>query len=342
MRVFVGFSRFRVGLAALAAATAGFAVTGAFAAGTPAGAAIANSATLTFSIGGNAAAPLTAHAPLVTVAEVINVVLTWQDGSPVPVNSPDLGKALTFVLTNTGNGSQTFRLVRNNLTTGDQLDPLNAAAGAIYLESGAQPGFQATGPNADIVYLPGVNDPDLAADASRAVYVFSSIRAALGTGALGNAGLAAGSTTLGAPGARAGATLAGLGQGGVDAVVGGSRAQASAQGAYIVSGIALNVLKTVVAVRDPQGGSLVMPGSVLTYRVVLGLTGAGIAENLSFADPLPASTSYVPASLNVDGAALSDALDADKGSFTAGAVAVLFGNTAAPATRVIEFKATIN
>jgi uncharacterized repeat protein (TIGR01451 family) len=323
-------------------AMAGFAAPIAFAAGAPAGTPIPNAATLTYSIAGRPATPVTAVAPVVVVAEVINVVLTWQDGTPVAVNSPDAGKALTFVLTNTGNGAETFGLARNNAVAGDQFDPTNAAAGAIYLESGVQAGFQSSGPNADILYLPGINDPVLAADASRAVYVFSSIPAALATGATGNVSLSASSTTPGAAGARPGTTLAGLGQGGVDAVVGGSRGQSTVTGGYIVSGISLTVAKTVVAVRDPQGGSLVMPGSVLTYRVVLTLTGAGIAENFSFADPLPASTTYVPASITVDGAARSDGADSDNASFAGGAVGVLFGNTPVPAARVIEFKVTVN
>ena len=215
-------------------------------------------------------------------------------------------------------------------------------AGAVFLESGSQAGFQATGPNADIAYVAGVNDPALAADASRTIYLYSSIPTGQAPGALGYASLTAASATAGAPGAVPGATLTGLGQGGVDAVVGGSRAQAIAQGTYIVSGIALSVVKAVVAVQDPRGGAVVMPGAVLTYRVTLALTGAGIADNLSFTDPLPLTTTFVPASITVDGNARTDALDTDNASFAAGAVAVLFGNTAAPATRVIEFKATVN
>lgn len=342
MNFCAGLGRCKKSLVALMAVMAGFAVPAAFAAGSPAGTPIPNSVTLSYSIAGRAANTVTAVAPVVVVAEVINLVLTWQDGTPVAVNSPDLGMALSFVLTNTGNGTETFRLARNNVIAGDQFDPANAAAGAIYLESGVQAGFQASGPNADTLYQPGINDPVLAADASRAVYVFSSIPAALATGALGNVSLTASSATVGAPGARPGATLAGLGQGGVDAVVGGGRGQASAQGSYIVSGISLNLLKTVVAVRDSLGGGLVMPGSVLTYRVVLSLTGVGIAENFSFADPLPVSTTYVPASITVDGAARSDAADTDNASFAAGVVSVLFGNTTVPATRVIEFKVTVN
>jgi uncharacterized repeat protein (TIGR01451 family) len=328
-------------LGTLVGTLAGLAASAAFAVGTPAGTAITNSATLTFSIGGQAAPAVTAIAAGVAVAEVINVLLTSQDGNPLAVSSPDSGRALTFLLTNTGNGKEAFGLTRNNLITGDQFDPVSAA-GAIYLESGAQPGFQATGPNADIAYVPGSNDPVLLADGSRAIYVVSNIPAAQPTGAVGNASLSAASTTAGAAGAAPGTTLLARGDAGIDAVVGGSRAQAKAQGGYIVSGLVLNVLKTVAAVSDPQGGVLVMPGSVLSYRIVLTLSGTGIAENLSFSDPLPASTTYLAGSLTVDGAARSDAVDSDNASVVAGAVAVLFGSTTAPATRVIEFKAGVN
>jgi uncharacterized repeat protein (TIGR01451 family) len=325
-------------IAALTALAAPFV----FAAGTPANTPISNAATLTYFLGGQPVAPITAVAPILYVAELINVVLVWQDATPLAVNSPDINRALTFVLTNTGNGPEAFGLTRNNVIAGDQFDPVNAAGGAIYLESGVQAGFQAGGPNADIPYLTGVNDPVLVADASRVVYVVSDIPGALAIGALGNLSLGASSTTPGAPDAEPGTSLAGLGQGGVDAVVGGSRAQSSAIGGYVVSGISLSLQKTVALVRDPSGGSLVMPGSLLTYRVVLTLTGTGIAMNLSFVDPLPANTTYVPASITVDGAARSDALDADNAGFTAGAVGVVFGNTQAPATRAIEFKVTVN
>ncbi len=328
--------------AALVVAMAGLLGTASLAASAPAGTLIPNSATLTYSMAGGLPTTVTAVAPVVVVAEVIELVLTWQDASSVPVNSPDPGKSLDFVLTNTGNGTETFQLSRNNQLTGDQFDPANAAAGAIYLESGAQAGFQSTGPNADIVYQPGINDPMLAAGASRHVYVFSSIAPSLSIAALGKVSLAASSATPGAPGALPGTTLAGLGQGGVDAVVGGSRGQASALGSYIVSGISLSLVKTMAAVRDTLGGPLVMPGSVLTYRIVLALTGAGIAENFSFADPLPASTTYLPGSITVDGAVRSDTNDTDNAGFAANTVSVLFGNTPVPATRVIEFKVTVN
>lgn len=317
----------------------------ALAAGTPAGTRIPNEVTVSYTINGKPEVAKVAAPPIV-VAEVINVAVTLQSSGPVAVSSPDIAKPVTFAVTNTGNGTETFRLSRNNAIAGDQFDPLNANPGAIYLESGAEVGFQATGPNADILYAPGVNDLTLLPDASRLVYLVSNIPASLSTGALGNLGLTAESTTPGAPGAVPGSTLAGLGHGGVDAVVGASRAQSGATGGYVVAAVALSVVKTVPAVRDPAGNALVMTGSVITYRIVLNLTGNGIAENLTMTDPLPANTTYVPGSITVNGAARTDAADSDNATFTSvngqGIVTVQFGTTQAPATQVIEFKAIVN
>ncbi|HSV47414.1 MAG TPA: DUF11 domain-containing protein [Ramlibacter sp.] len=328
-----------VGVAALVAAFPALAV------GTPAGTKIPNEVTVNYTINGKAEVAKVA-APVITVAEIIDVVVTLQSSGPLSVSSPDISKALTFAVTNTGNGTQTFRLSRNNAIEGDQFDPINASAGAVYLESGAEPGFQASGANADIAYIPGVNDPLMPADTSRTAYLASNIPASLTPGALGNLRLTAASVIPGAPGARPGTSLAGLGYGGVDALVGFTQAQSAATGGYIVSTLSLNVAKTVTQVRDPAGNALVMPGSVLTYRVVMTLTGNGTADNLAMNDPLPPSISYVPGSITVNGAARTDAADADNASFTTnagiGAVTVLFGNTPAPATQVIEFKAIVN
>lgn len=332
-------------LRAFVAATSLLVAAAALAAGTPAGTPIPNSATLNYAIGGVAATPLTAIAQPIIVAEVINLSLITQGDSAV--NSPDSGRALAFLLTNTGNGNEAFSFTRNNLIagTGDQFDPVSAAS-PIYIESGLQAGFQASGPNADTVYMPGTNEPVLAADTTRVVYVVSNIPGGQITGALGFVSLAASSVTVGAANANPGTSLAGLGQGlnnaVVDAVVGGSRARAAVQGRYLISGLAVTVNKTVLSVKDPLGGALVMPGSVLTYRVVMSLTGIGTAENLVLADPLATHTTYVPASLLVEGVARTDAADADNASFAAGTVSVSFGSTAAPATRTVEFKATVN
>jgi uncharacterized repeat protein (TIGR01451 family) len=311
------------------------------AAGTAAGTVIQNTATLTYSIGGTPATATTPPASF-TVAELINVTLVSQDAANVAVNSPDSNRALTFVLTNTGNGPETFAVSRNNAVAGDNFDPINGSAGAIFLENGLQAGFQASGPNADTLYVAGSNDPALAADASRVVYVVSNVPAALVTGNIGRVELTAAANTAGAAGAAPGTTLPGLGQGGVDAVVGGTRAQARQTGGYVVSGVAVVLAKSVVSVIDVAGGTGLRSGSIVTYRIVLAVTGSGIAQSLELNDPLPANTTYVVNSITVNGQARTDAADADQAEFSTGTVKVRFGDTAAPINHTIEFRVVIN
>lgn len=314
----------------------------AHAAGTPAGTLITNTATLSYSIGGVPEAPIASAPASLQVDEIINLTLVWQDVGPVSVATPDINDALTFLLTNTGNGTERFALTRNNLLGGDNYDPLNGSAGAIFLESGLAPGLQTSGPSADTLYAAGVNDPVLAADASRIVYVVSDTPLSLASGNSGLVSLTASSMTAGAAGAAPGTTLAGLGAGGVDAVVGASQAQTIRNGSYLVSAVALNIAKTLASVLDPRGGTNVETGSVLTYRLTITLSGTGSVNNLVITDPLPAQTAYVAGSMLVNGTTRTDAADADNASFSGNTVTVDFGNTASPIVHVIEFRATVN
>ncbi|HET8747749.1 MAG TPA: hypothetical protein VFM98_19270 [Ramlibacter sp.] len=308
--------------------------------GTPAGVRIPNAATLHYSLDGKRQQPIVAEAPQVTVAQVISVAVTWQDGAPVLANSPDLDKPLAFVVSNTGNASATFRLVRSDDIPGDQFDPQAAKAGAIWIESGARPGFQSTGPDADTVYVPAVTDLVLPADGSRAIYLVSAIPAGQPNGATGNSALAAVSTTPGAAGATPGTQVGTLN--GMQIVVGAGGGQGRASGAYLVSGVNATLAKSVLAVVDPSGGNRVMTGSVLTYRLVVTFGGTGLADNVVIKDPLPDALSYVRGSLTVDGSPRTDAEDGDAASVVDRTLQVALGSVPAPATRVIEFKATVN
>lgn len=315
-----------------------------WAAGTPAGTIISNTATLNYSIGGTVKPPLTAAPVTIKVDELIQPVLTWQDAAPVAVNVLGTNDVLTFLLTNTGNGQEAFSLARTNgplpLPAGNYT-PLNGTIGSIYLENGLKPGFQASGPNADTAYVAGVNDPNLAPSAGQIIYVISNTPN-VATNDQGEVLLSAASLTPGAAGALPGTGLAGLGQGGGYAVVGATRAQASAKGSYLTNGVALAVTKSVTGVVDPNGTAVVMPGAVMTYQIAVVLTGVGTAANLVITDPLPANTTYVPGSIIVNGTAKTDAADADNAQFAANTVSVSLGNVAAPANIVITFRATIN
>lgn len=306
------------------------------AAGTPAGTLIGNTASLSYSLPGQPAESAVAVAPPLAVARVVNVVVTWQDAAPVATTSPETQRPLAFVITNTGNAPETFRLARNDVVAGGQFDPQPVA---IWLESGTQPGLQTTGAAADTLYGAGVNDPALPADASRTVYLVGNIPAGLATGSFGRSMLIATATTSGAAGALPGALLGTFG--GVQAVA-GTATRANAVGAYLVAGVSMGIAKSVSAVRDPAGGARVMAGSVLTYRIVLTLTGTGVAEGVAMQDPLPASLTYLPGSLTLDGSPRTDAADGDGAAVAANTVSADLGSVPAPATRVLEFKATVN
>ena len=125
-------------------------------------------------------------------------------------------------------------------------------------------------------------------------------------------------------------------------VVGRGRGQASDTGAYLVSSVAVGITKSVAAVRDPGGGSSVMSGSVLTYRLVVTAAGTGTVTGVTVSDPLPATLTYLPGSITVDGASRTDAADGDDSSVAGTTVQTLIPSMTAPASRVIEFKATVN
>lgn len=315
-----------------------------WAAGTAAGVTISSVAIVSYNIGPLAVASVASAQATFQVDELIQPTLTWQDASSVAVNSPGTNDVLTFLLTNSGNGQEAFRLTRTNgplpLPAGNYT-PLDGSIGPIFLENGLMAGFQASGPNADAVYVSGMNDPDLAPNASQLIYVISDTPT-LASNTQGEVRLAAASLTAGAAGTVPGTVLAGLGQGGVFAVVGTGSAQASATGSYITNGLGLAVAKTVASIADPAGTAVPMPGAVLTYRIVATLSGTGTAANLVINDPLPAEVSYVAGSIKVDGIAKTDAMDADNAQFTPNTISVSLGDVAAPANVVITFRASIN
>lgn len=334
------------GLLGLCAVVLLMAARPAWAIGTPAGTGIGNSASVSYQVGPGVPAIATSNTVILRVDEVIQPLLTWQDAMPVAVSTPGSDSVLSFLLTNSGNGTESFALTRTNgplpLPPGNYT-PQNGSVGSIYLESGLQAGFQASGPNADTVYLPGTNDPALAPDASLIVYVISNTPG-VAPNAQGNVLLTAAALTPGAAGAVPGTALAGLGQGGGFAVVGSSGAQASATGTMIASGLGLAITKTVQSVLDPQGTTVVMSGSVLTYRIAATLSGAGTAGNLRITDPLPVGTTYVPGSIAVNGLARSDAADADNAEYIVATrtVSVALGNVVAPANILITLRAIID
>lgn len=307
----------------------------AFAAGTPVGTVIENTATVNFDLAGTPTTIQT-NTTTVTVAERVDVVVTLQSAQ-VQVQPSDTNRELLFTVTNTGNGSETFTLSIDNALAGDDFDPV-AAVPAIYFDTDGSGDLTA----ADQAYVPGSNDPVLAADASVDILLVNDIPAGVVNGNLGRSELTATAQTGNGP---AGTEFAGQGDGGVDAIIGTTTGEAAEFGEYVVSDAQVAVVKSQV-VADPFGGAQPIPGATITYTITIEVTGTGTATASTLRDAIPTFTTYVANSLTLNTVALSDAVDADAGEFdSAGtpAIVVRLGDlTLASGIQTVEFQVTID
>jgi len=290
--------------------------------------------TVDYSIGG-APQQVTSNVSTVVVGELFNVTMALQSPT-VSVAAGAANEALLFLVTNIGNSTEIFTLAGDSVLVGDDFDPTPAAP-FIYFDSDSS-GDLSPG---DTPYVAGSNDPSLAADASVAILLVNDIPAGLPDGEYGRSELTATANTgTGAPGT----VMPGQGTGGVDAVIGLSGGEMAVFGQYLVGDILLSAVKSQ-AVLDPFGGNQPIPGAAIAYQIVVTATGTGIATGVAFTDPIPASTTYVAGSLRLNGAPLTDAADADAGSFVLAParVAVGLGNlTSAVGPQTIDFRVTIN
>ena len=98
----------------------------------------------------------------------------------------------------------------------------------------------------------------------------------------------------------------------------------------------LNINKTV----SPTGEQ--PPGTVLTYTITVENIGSGVATDVVVADSVPANTTYIVNSVTLNGAAKTDAADADQVAVTAGSIVVSIGNMGPTASATITFQVTID
>lgn len=315
----------------VATATIGFAAP-ASAAGTAAGTTISNTATASYNDPGGNPQTTTSNQVDILVDELLNVTVTTADPGPVTVVPGSNGQVLAFTVTNTGNGSEAFRLTPTTAIGGDQFDPTGPT---IVLDTNGNGVYD---PGVDTPYTPGTNDPVLAPDASVRVFVLGNIPAGQTDGDRANVDLTAAAVTgTGAPGT----TFPGQGQGGGNAVVGATGADGQDRGVYLVQNAAVSFVKSAV-VLDPFGGSRSVPGAVITYTLVATTSGSGTLTNLRISDVVPANTTYVAGTITLQGSPLTDAADADAGEIASNTVTVRFGNVAGGQTRTVTFRARIN
>ena len=315
----------------IATASIGFSAP-AQAVGTAAGDIISNTANATYNDPGGAQVSVPSNRVDIKVDELLDVIVATADPGDVVVVPGSTNRVLSFTVTNTGNGSEAFRLTPTSTISGDQFDPTTTS---IVLDTNGNGVYDA---GVDTVYTPGSNDPVLARDTSIRVFVLSSIPA--GTNDLDRGIvelLAAATTGTGAPGT----TFAGQGQGGGNAVVGSTGADSTDRGRYVVQNATISFVKSATVV-DPFGGTSSVPGAIITYRLVATISGAGTLTNSAINDTIPVGTTYQIGSITLGGAALTDAADGDAGSFATNAIAVALGSVTGGQTRTVTFRVRIN
>ncbi len=306
------------------------------AAGTTAGSTISNTATATFTDPGGNPQTIDSNTVDLLVDELLDVTVA-RVGSADIVTSPNAtGQVATFTVTNTGNGSEAFRLTANSSLGGDQFDP---TVTQVFLDSNGN-GTYDSGPGGDTLYAPGSNDPVLAPDASVTVFVLSTIPAA-NDGDRGQINLTAAALTgTGAPGTD----FPGLGQGGGDAVVGNTGADGVDNAFYLVHNATISFVKSQ-SVLDPFGGTSVVPGSIITYSLVATVSGTGSLTNVVVGDAIPAGTAYQTETITLETSPLSDGADVDSGEYLASptpGINVRVGTVPAGQSRTVTFKVRVN
>ncbi|MCW1430756.1 hypothetical protein [Novosphingobium sp. JCM 18896] len=289
-------------------------------AATTAGTVISNTATLSFDIAGMRHTVFSNTASLI-IAETLDVsVDTDAPSGPVPEREEC---AVGFVVANHGSGTETFDLTA-----------------------------QAEGPGASVVHIAGDTDGSRVYNAAiDKPLANSQLTLASGASAhvfavVGGDCAKAGSVRLRAL-ARTGSGVPGTvfpgqGDGGGDAIVGKTGADKNGT----VTGTKLRLLAKSVepsltksqSVETSDGSDTASAGAIVTYRLVAAFPRT--TADVEIEDPIPAGTAYVPGSLTLDGATLSDAGDDDPGRADDSSILVGLGEVA-PGTRTIVFKVRI-
>ncbi|EIL93826.1 hypothetical protein [Rhodanobacter spathiphylli] len=310
--------------------------TAASAASAAAGTPIHNTVTMSYVQGGSTLTG-TASTSFV-VDQLVDVTTTWQDAKPVQAAAGSAAQTLLFRVTNPGNGNDSYKLVPTALPASGSDFAVDQCQ--LFLDQDHNGIRSANDPE----YVPGSNDPVLAAGDHMDVFVLCALPATANDGTFAQVRLAATSNTFsGTPGsAKPSAGIPGM-----NVVVGMSSGSSSSNGTYQASSVSYQFTSTQ-RVTDKSGGSVATSGSHILYTLIVTADGgSAIGRNLVVTNPMPEHTTYVPGSLTLDSASLGDSnTDSDAGDFNitaTNAISVRLGNVPGSASpHTITFEVTIN
>ena len=198
----------------------------------------------------------------------------------------------------------------------------------------------------------------VAADASRRVFVVADVPLGLATNDVAGVRLTATAAEPTAAGSL-GATItetAGANTAGVDTVFADTNADGNTardgihfdEDDYTVLAAALSATKTSRVIDDPLNGTTdpkMIPGAIVEYCIAVSNLGGATATNVAITDSLPATTTFVAGTIRVNGTTTLGVCNADGvagGSFAAGTVSAGLSDLAAGDTRTVYFRVTVN
>jgi uncharacterized repeat protein (TIGR01451 family) len=265
----------------------------------------------------------------VRVAELLGVAAATLDSGPIAVRSGP--RALSFRISNTGNGPEAVTLEAVTAVAGNAFD---AALDGFAVDSNGNGNYDA---GVDAVLPAAGAAVSLAAGESQTLFVLVNVPTGISDGAQSAVTLIARTATgTGAPGT----VFAAAGEGGTDAVVGLGGGTATVTGQMVGSASTVTLVKWA-SVVDPFGGSTATPGATITYGIRALVTGSAPVDGLLITDAIPPATSYVAGSLALDDAPLTDAQGDDAGEASPTGIRVDLGSVPGGTSRTVTFAVLI-
>ena len=297
----------------------------ALALGTASNTTISNTATVNYEVGSVAQTAVlsspdgltpTGVATDFVVDNKVDVTVATSDVAYVQVAPGSGAQVLTYTVTNEGNTAQDFILTA--LPGADPFtgtDNFNATAANVFVESGANTGYQAGEDLA--VYIDELAPTTIATPLSATVYVVSAIDAGQVNGDIAAYTLTANAADAGLSGtlgdettATAGADTAGVDvvlADGADDTDSANAGDSSDTSAYQIATASLAVAKVSAVTNDPVNGGTnpkAIPGATMDYTITVTNTGAQ-ADSVIVTDPVPTNTTFVGGSVTAAGATIA-------------------------------------
>jgi len=348
--------------------------------GTDAGVTVSNRATVNYTVGTVAQAPIESSPTgnsnpgvgngantTFVVDNRINLNVTELSGNATVVSPGQTGVVTAFTVSNTGNATQGYQLSASNLVGGAVFGNTdNADVSIPLLVFVDNPGAGGTAGVYDAAFDTAANVDTLAEDGSVVVFIVANVPLTATNGQFSNVRLQARAAVPGTNGATLEAETAGADTAGIDIVFGdtGRDATATADDQYSVQSAALTITKASTVISDPFNGTTdqkAITGAVIEYVVSIANTGTVSAGSIQLSDTLDATLTFATGQYNGGladveiqvGAAPATYCVAESGADSNGDGCNRAGQTlnvnptasitvAATQTATVRFRATIN